>query len=236
MTPLPTSARLRQHRRCAALVLLAALLPALTPARADTNELISAWLATRTNVHTWSAGVLQTRTLKSLAHPLTAQGRVWFQAPDRFRWELGAPPRTIAIRQPDRLLLLYPLLKRAEVYPLGPNASGPWRDSLSLLEAGFPRDAAELRRQFQILSVESDGDQFSVALQPRSEAARRWMPRVEVTVATNDYALRATELWFADGSRMRNDFTNAAMNPLIEAASFDPPIPPDYKVAEPVAP
>jgi outer membrane lipoprotein-sorting protein len=56
-----------------------------------------------------------------------------------------------------------------------------------------------------------------------------------VTVATNDFALQATELWFADGSRMRNDFTNAVMNPPLEGTLFAPPIPPDYKVTEPGA-
>jgi outer membrane lipoprotein-sorting protein len=46
--------------------------------------------------------------------------------------------------------------------------------------------------------------------------------------------LRATELQFADGSSFRNDFTNAMLNPKIDDKMFSPPIPPDYKVVEPM--
>src|SRR5438045_2454800 len=51
---------------------------------ADTNSVISTWIAAQTNIHTWSAEVVQTRTLKSLTKPLTSYGHVWFEAPNRF--------------------------------------------------------------------------------------------------------------------------------------------------------
>src|ERR1041385_2872664 len=84
----------------------------------DTNSLVSSWLAAQTNVQTWSADFTQTKTLKSLVQPLTATGRVWFANPDRFRWELGHPPQTIAVRSGDEMRVIYPSLKRVELYPL----------------------------------------------------------------------------------------------------------------------
>src|SRR5690348_7331180 len=76
---------------------------------AETNSLVSAWAAAQTNVHSWSADFLQTRTLKSLTQPLPAQeGHVWFAAPNRFHWELGHPAQTIAVRAPKELLVIYP--------------------------------------------------------------------------------------------------------------------------------
>src|ERR671923_542334 len=85
---------------------------------ADSTGVLHAWLNAQTNIRTWSANVIQTRSLKSLAQPLTASGKVWFAAPNRFRWELGDPPRTIAVRQPDQMLVIYPRLKRLEKYSL----------------------------------------------------------------------------------------------------------------------
>src|SRR5256885_4233656 len=105
---------------------------------ANADSVLAAWLNAQTNVQTWSASVIQTRTLKSLTQPLTATGHVWFAAPNRFRWELGAPPQTIALRQADQMLVVYPRLSRAEKYPLTGDHTGPWRDTLALLEAGFP--------------------------------------------------------------------------------------------------
>src|SRR5436190_174385 len=82
------------------------------------SSFLGAWLNSQTNIQTWSAEVIQTRALKSLTQPLTASGHVWFAAPNRFRWELGNPPQTIALRQPEQMLVIYPKLKRVEKYPL----------------------------------------------------------------------------------------------------------------------
>src|SRR5437667_5010187 len=103
------------------------------------SSALGAWLISQTNIQTWSAEVIQTRALKSLTQPLTASGHVWFAAPNRFRWELGNPPLTIAVRAPKEMLVIYPRLKRVERYPLEGNQAGEWRDALALLEAGFPR-------------------------------------------------------------------------------------------------
>ena len=76
----------------------------LSASAAETNALLSTWFAAQTNIQTWSADFLQTRTLKSLTQPLTATGHVWFAAPNRFRWELGNPTQTIAVRGADEML------------------------------------------------------------------------------------------------------------------------------------
>src|SRR5262249_11440683 len=138
--------------------------------------------------------------------PLTASGHVWFAAPNRFRWELGNPPQTIAVRAAQELLVLYPRLKRVERFPLTGNQAGPWRDALALLEAGFPRSEAELASQYDILSQEVQNGSGRLVLQPKSASARRMIPRIEIGFDTGDFSLRSTELQFADGSSMRNDF------------------------------
>src|SRR5438477_10533859 len=104
---------------------------------AEMGPLFTRWLNAQTNVQAWSADFVQTRTLKSLIQPLTATGHVWFAAPNRFRWELGNPAQTIAVRQSDEMLVIYPLLKRAERYPLASAQTAQWRDTLALLDAGF---------------------------------------------------------------------------------------------------
>src|SRR5256885_1894131 len=110
----------------------------------EANPLLISWLAAQTNIQTWSADFVQTRTFKSLKQPLTPTGHVWFAAPNRFHWELGSPAQTIAVRAPAEMLVIYPRLKYVERYPLSGSQTGPWRDALSLLEAGFPRSQAEM--------------------------------------------------------------------------------------------
>ena len=62
------------------------------------------------------------------------------------------------------------------------------------------------------------------------------MPRLEIDFDTKDYSLRGTELQFADGSTMRNDFTDiGCVNPKLDESMFNPAIAPDYTVVHPQA-
>jgi outer membrane lipoprotein-sorting protein len=217
------------------LIALLGLAGARLPANAaGITPLVASWINAQTNVQSWEADFLQTRSLKALEHPLTATGHVWFAAPNRFRWELGHPAQTIAVRAPAEMLVIYPRLKRVERYPLTGGQTGPWRDALGLLEAGFPRSQAELESQYQILSQTVTNQTGELTLQPRSEAARRMMPQIKIDFDTTTFSLRATELQFADGSTMRNDFKDSKENPKIDDRLFAPAIPADDKVIEPL--
>jgi outer membrane lipoprotein-sorting protein len=216
-------------------VLLALALP--LPARASESDvLLNRWLEAQAGMKTWTADVTQTRTLKALAQPLTASGRVWYSAPSRFRWELGDPPRTIAIRQPDELLVVYPALKRAERYPLADGRAGQWRDALTLLEAGFPQTRNELEARFALLETQVGDAACLIRLQPKSSAARRMITEIQIAFSVDDLVLRSTQLHFADGSTMRNDFENPVMNPPIDPELFRIDLPADYKTTEPLKP
>lgn len=222
--------------RCSMLVVgcFLCIFTLFTPARAaETHPALTAWLNAQTNLQTWSADVTQTRTLKTLTQPLTNTGHIWFAAPNRFRWEIGHPAQTIAVRQTDQLLVVYPRLKRAERYPLTAQA-GQWKDMLALMDAGFPRDQSDLEGRFNILSLTGTNEVHHVALQPKSAVARRMMPLITISFSTNDFSLRATELQFTDGSTMRNEFSNAAVNPKIDPATFTPVLEADFKIVEPL--
>ena len=200
----------------------------------ELNPVVGSWLAAQTNLHSWSADFVQTRSFKSLTQPLSQKGHVWFEAPNRFRWELGSPAQTVAVRTPDALLVVYPRLKRVERFPLNGQQTGPWKEALALLEAGFPRSAAEMESQYNIRDQVVQEPIGRVVLQPKSAAARRMMPQIKIEFDTTNFSLRATELEFADGSVMRNDFSNGALNPSIDPQLFSPGISSDYKVVEPL--
>jgi len=154
-------------------------------------------------------------------------------APDRFRWELGQPPQTIAIRQPTELYLLYPRLKRAEKYALAPDKAGPWREALALLEASFPSSRAQLESRFTVLSVSHSNQVAQVVLQPKSSFARKFMAEIRVGFSLDDFSPTCTELKFSDGSTMRNDFSSSRINMTLAPGLFEPELPPGTSVVEP---
>jgi outer membrane lipoprotein-sorting protein len=218
------------------LAVLAAALWAMAPVgarAADTNAVLDAWFAAQAGIRSVSADFVQTRTLKTLVQPLVATGHLWFAPPNQFRWELGQPPQTIALRHADDMFVIYPRLKRAERYSLGPSAPREWRDAMSLLDAGFPRTRKEFDAQFQIQSLTQTNGAWMVSLQPRSAAARQIMPELKVSLAVNDFSLKGTELIFVDGSRMRNEFAHFVTNAVADESLFQWKAPSDFKVTEP---
>ncbi len=237
----PAYSHPNRHRtfRWRTLVVIIATVPALFIVAAHAAELdpsFAAWLKAQAGIQTWSADLTQTRMLKTFTQPLTATGHVWFAAPNRFRWEIGNPASTIAVHQGDEMTVIYPRLKRAERYSLSGGQAGTWKDMLALLEAGFPHSQTEVEARFRILSQTRSNAVTHLTLQPKSSVARRMMPELNISFGTNDLALRSTEMVFADGSRMRNDFTNQVLNPKLAEEFFTPKLGGDYKIVEPLNP
>jgi outer membrane lipoprotein-sorting protein len=197
------------------------------------DELLGQWFAVQTNLQGWSADFTQTRSLKVLAEPLVATGKVWV-APSRFRWELGEPAQTIALRQPDQLVIIYPRLKRAERYSLEGVAPGPVKDALALLDVSLPRDRASMEARFRLVSATETNLILQVKLVPKSASARKFIGEVLIGFRTNDFSIAVTEMKFADGSTLRNDFKNVVLNPSIDPARFEPKLAPDFTVVEPL--
>jgi outer membrane lipoprotein-sorting protein len=201
---------------------------------ASIDDVLDQWFAAQKSLTSWSADFIQTRTLPTLTQPLITNGHVDFAMPGDFRWELGRPARTIALGHDSEMFVIYPLLKRAERYPLGRGAPKQWRDMMSLLQAGFPRNRQEFTAQFKVLSLTVTNSNWLLDLAPASAFARQMIPELRLGFATNNFQLTSTEMILLDGSRMRTDFTNATMNPPLNSNMFVWQPPADFKVSEPL--
>jgi outer membrane lipoprotein-sorting protein len=222
------------HLIVAAALLLFLFVPEVDAGTDSSEEFLNAWLAQQAQVKTWSADVVQIRKLKSLVRPLKSRGQVWFEQPNRFRWQLGDPPRTIAVRKEEELLIIYPRLKQAERYSTGDDIDPAWKQVLSLLEVGFPSDAEAFFAQYQLLSTKKTKKSWKFELRPAAELARRLLDRVWVEASRRDFSLMATELVFPDGSTMRNEFIRRRLNPDLEEGLFDFEIDKGYQVVNPL--
>lgn len=203
-------------------------------ARADNHEeQFNKWFAAQANMQTWQANFVETRSLMTLSQPLKSSGKVWVQ-PGRFRWELGRPPQTIVVRNPNELLILYPRLKHAEIYALDKIPPGPIKDAMALLDVSIPRSRAALEEHFQLLSAGVTNSVLEMRLQPKSQSARQFISSVVMSFHTNDYVIAASQMNFSDGSTLRNDFMDVVFNQPMDPKLFATNLPPDYTVAQPL--
>jgi outer membrane lipoprotein-sorting protein len=191
------------------------------------------WFTAQTNMQTWSGNFIQTRSLMTLSEPLKSTGKVWVE-PGKFRWELGHPPQTIVIRNPNELLIVYPRLKHAEVYALDKIPAGPIKDAMALLDVSVPRSRAALEDHFQLLSAAVTNSDLQMTLQPKSQSARQFIGSVVMGFHTNDYVIADSQMDFSDGSTLRNDFTDVVFNQAMDPKLFETNLPPNYTVVEPL--
>ena len=70
-------------------------------------------------------------------------------------------------------------------------------------------------------------------VRPKSPAARKMMPQINVFLNRADFTLAGTELVFVDNSRMRNDFRNIRTNVDV-SGRFEYELPPNFRVVEPL--
>ncbi len=173
----------------------------------DAQQALDRWLAVQTPLKYWSAKVDQRRELSGIARPLTAPGRVWITQPDRLRWELGEPPRTIAIRKGDELLVHYPRLEQTERYALSGEVNPAGQQALALLEVGFPSDAETFKRAYKLLSGALSDGAWVLTLEPTAAGSQRLLDQVRLWITAESWQLQATEFAFPDGSRMHNAFS-----------------------------
>ena len=189
------------------------------------DGVLRSWLAVSTNLTSFEAEFRQTRHLKVLTEPLASTGRVWFSAPDQFRWEVGNPPQSIALRSGETLVVLSPKLRRAETYSLGGASSGPAKDLMGLLDGAFPRSLEEWKHRFEVVGVLTNQGVLQLELRPRSASARKLMPTLVVGLDLGSHGLRLTEMVMADGSRIRSEFhslrTNVPVSPDLFRVQLD---------------
>lgn len=213
---------------------LLALVEVGATAAESSGELLDRWLEKQSSITDWSADVTQIRSLKTLARPLSADGQIWFSQPNSFRWQLGDPPKTIAVRDDDALVVIYPRLKQVERFPLGEGEGGSWSQALALLEVGMPNGAETFRSSYELTGASQVGETWIFDLQPADSGARRLFERVRLEITGDELLLTATEIFFPDGSTMRNEFSNHRLGLEIDPDVFAVEIDPSFEVVEPM--
>ncbi len=227
-------------RAAAATLALAALCAVAMPARAAATQddpgaaALDAWLHHQAEIKSWSADVTQVRQLEGLVRPLEATGKVWFEQPNRFRWQLGDPPRTIAVRNDDELDVAYPRLHQLEKYTFSEKISASWRQVLALLDVGFPSDPEAFHAQYELQSAQETDGVWSFHLAPRAETALQLIKAVDIDVDASSNRLLGTALEFPDGSTMRNQFSHIVVNPTLDPSLFHIQVGPDWQVVKPL--
>jgi len=179
------------------------------------------WIGRARSLKSVTADFRQERYLRALTRPLVTPGRVWYRADGALRWQLGDPPKTIALRSASGadVTVIEPEAKTVRTFSA--DIAGAKGGALSLLDAGFPESIEAFEKRFRIDGIESD-DQgaWRITTQLRENALAIAVQRMVFVVDATSSQLRALEVWLRDGSRIVSLFDNMKENDPVPDSLF----------------
>jgi outer membrane lipoprotein carrier protein len=154
------------------------------------------------------------KTVRMLNKPISTSGKIWFQAPNKFRREAKGNSPSITVSNGKDLWIYYPNFKSAEHYSLGKR---------SPLDAGIAAITASLNLEnvegtYHITgSKEADGSQLQ--LTPRNPSMKRFLQTFNIRM-NNDLQVVRTEMVQPNGDRIVTTYSNETRAP-IPASTFE---------------
>jgi len=208
------------------LALLAAVRAADLPP-AETQVLMKNLQEHRAKFPSLTADFVEEKTTHLLTKPLSSEGTISFQAPNKFRREVKGGSPSTTVTDGVKLWIYYPAFKEAELYTLGQRQV--FDDSIAALTAGLNFQNVE---KFYTFTAAREAAGYRLALTPRTGGLRRMVKELAVFVDADGKILR-TEATLPKGDRVVTSYKNQRPTPL-PASTFEFTPPTDAHVSQPL--
>jgi outer membrane lipoprotein-sorting protein len=182
---------------------------------------VRGWIEKARSLRSIAVEFRQERHLRAVTRPLVTAGRVWYRADGALRWELGEPPKLIALRSAAGadVKVIEPAAKTVRFFAA--DEAGMKGGALGLLDAGFPESYEAFDRRFRLDGIERDeGGAWRVTTLVRDTALAAAVQRMVFIIGAGTSHLEGLEVWLRDGSRIVNQFSNLRENAPVPDSLF----------------
>jgi chaperone LolA len=197
-----------------AFAFLTPLLQADPLSPADLKALLARIREKRAAAPQVQADFQEEKSVHLLNKPITSSGKIWFQAPNRFRREAKGNSPSITVSDGQQLWIYYPKFQSAEHYSLGKR---------SPLDAGIAAITASLNLENVEATYHMTGtkepDGYQLQLMPRNPSMKRFLQTFSIRM-NNDLQVVRTEMLQPNGDRIVTIYSNESRAP-IPASTFE---------------
>lgn len=199
------------------------LLTAVVAAAAPDLSPVRAWIEKGRTLRSVAAEFTQERYLRTVAKPLVSKGRLWFTESGSLRWEIGSPPRLLALRarREGDMTVLDLRAKTRRTFTAAELAEQ--KSPYAMLDAGFPASLEEFEKNFRVKDVETKDGLVRVETQTTDGRMAIAVMKIVFVLEEATQHLRSVEIWFRDGSKIVNTFTRVTENAPVSAALWQVP-------------
>jgi outer membrane lipoprotein-sorting protein len=167
------------------------------------------------------------RVIRLMKKPIVSSGRVWFQAPNKFRREVKGNSPSLTVSNGRELWIYYPNFKSAERYPLGKGS--PLDSTVAAINSSL--NLENLENSFQITATKAESG-YELALTPRTAAMKRVFQRLDLRI-NDQLRVERTGMLLPNGDRIVTIYSNQTRAPIaLSTFEFTPP--PGTEVSTPL--
>jgi outer membrane lipoprotein-sorting protein len=200
--------------RCCFLLILATLTLDAAP---DLGPL-EGWLRRQEKIRTLHADFVQQRMLPALKKPIETRGSLIMTAKGKLRWELGSPPRTLAIADGSSVTIINVRKKEARRM----DADSPDARAFSVMSGeGMGKGLDAFLKIFEPIETRTVQGIYQLTTRPKPARMRREVRWVFFDIDRKTEQLRAIEMQLDDRSRIKTIFSNPRINLPVDPARFE---------------
>lgn len=194
---------------------------------AEVKDLLEKIRARRASSPHVQADFREEKTLHLMAKPIVSSGKVWFEAPNKFRREVRGNSPSTTVSDGQQLWIYYPQFKSAERYSLGKHS--PVDSVIAAINTAL--NLQDVENTFQITAAKID-NHYELELTPRSASMKRMFSKFNLRL--NDELLaERTEMMQPNGDRVITMYSNQSRAPIARS-TFEFMPPPGTEVTTPL--
>ena len=149
-----------------------------------------------------------------LNKPLASSGKVWFQAPNKFRREMQGSTQSVAVSNGHDFWIYFPARKAAQHFTLGKNS--PVDAAITAMITALNLENVESAYQVSTTKVDRG---YELQLLPRTPAGKRLFQSFHLWISS-DLLVQRTEMLRSNGDRVITTYSNQ-VRAAIPAATFE---------------
>lgn len=196
---------------------------------ADLKTLLARIREKRASAPQVQADFQEEKMIQLMHKPIVSSGKVWFQAPNKFRREVTGNSPSVTISNGQQLWIYYPNFKSAERYSLGKRS--PLDSVIAAINTALNLENVE--NSFQITGTKVD-NHYELYLLPRSPSMKRMFQKLTLRIGDQLFVER-TEMLQPNGDRIVTTYSNPTRTP-VPPSTFEFTPPPGTEVTTPLGP
>jgi chaperone LolA len=158
------------------------------------------------------------KAIKMMNKPVVSAGKVWFQAPNKFRREVKGNSPSTTVSDGHQLWIYYPKFQSAESYQLGKRS--PLDAGIAAITASLNLEGVE---ESYNITASQEGSGYVLQLAPRAPALKRMLQQFTLHMNEALQVVR-TEMLQPNGDRIVTSYSNESRAPIDPATfTFTPP-------------